>query len=384
MARTVVRGGAAFLDGSVQRSDLDVTTVGQSVARRIIAGLNISITQTGADTGTGDVTITGTGPGTGDVVGPASSVANAIPRFNLATGKLIKGSSVLITDLNELILPLVASPTVPATDTLNLFAGKKAGRMLPRFMGPSGLDMTVQPSLFSNKIGRWTPSGNSTVVPAVDGFSAPTALGTATARNVATTNWATRARRFGYVSAATAAAFCGHYSLVAQFTIGALIGIGGFYYVCRFVSSDAAAVTGARMFVGLRNAVAAPTNIEPSSGQVNMIGVAQISTSTNLQIVYGGSTAQTAIDLGVNFPAAGLSTDLYELALFAPPDTQVVYYQVTRLNTGDTASGTLSGTIGTVIPLATTLLGHAAWRCNNATLLACGIDVVGVYLETDN
>jgi hypothetical protein len=138
------------------------------------------------------------------------------------------------------------------------------------------------------------------------------------------------------------------------------------------------------MFVGLRNAVAAPTNIEPSSGQTNMAGVAQISTSNNLQIVYGGSAAQAAIDLGVNFPANTLSADLYELALFAPPDMQVIHYQVTRVNTGDVATGTLSGAVGTVIPAATTFLAHSVWRCNNATAAAVGIDVVSVYIETDN
>jgi len=57
---------------------------------------------------------------------------------------------------------------------------------------------------------------------------------------------------------------------------------------------------------------------------------------------------------------------------------------VTRVNTGDVATGTLSGAVGTVIPAATTFLAHSAWRCNNATALAVGIDVVSLYLETDN
>ncbi len=324
------------------------------------------------------------GGGSGDVVGPASATDNAIARFDTTTGKLIQNSGVLLPDGGEVTLPYVAAPAVPAADKLNLFAGRKANRMLPRFIGPSGLDVTLQPLIASNKIGWWNPPGNATTLPGVVGIAAPTALGTATARNVTATNLATRSRRLGYVSAATAGSLSGHYATTAQFTIGALSGIGGFFYVCRFVVSDAAAVSGARMFVGLRNAVAAPTNVEPSSGQTNMVGVAQISTSNNLQIVYGGSAAQTAIDLGASFPANTLSADLYELALFAPPDTQVIHYQVTRVNTGDIATGTLSGAVGTVIPAATTFLAHAVWRCNNAQALAVGIDVVSVYLETDN
>ncbi len=324
------------------------------------------------------------GGGSGDVVGPALATDNAIARFDTATGKLIQNSAVLLSDGGEITLPYVSTPAVPAADKLNLFAGRKASRMLPRFIGPSGLDVTLQTNFFSNKIGRWNVQGNGTTLPGNDGFIASTALGTATARNVAATNMATRARRLGYVSAATAGSLSGHYQATAQFTIGATGGIGGFFYVCRFVVSDAAAISGARMFVGLRNAVAAPTNIEPSTGQTNMVGAAQISTSNNLQLVYGGSAAQTAIDLGASFPANTLSADLYELALFAPPDTQVIYYQVTRVNTGDIATGMLSGAVGTVIPAATTFLAHTAWRCNNATALAVGIDAVSIYIETDN
>jgi hypothetical protein len=56
MARTTVRGGQVT-DGSVGRADLDVSSVGNSVVTKIIAGTGVSISETGADSGTGDVTI---------------------------------------------------------------------------------------------------------------------------------------------------------------------------------------------------------------------------------------------------------------------------------------------------------------------------------------
>lgn len=56
MARTTLDGGQ-ITDGSVQRVDLDTTTTGQAVITKIIAGSNVSITSTGVDSGTGDVTI---------------------------------------------------------------------------------------------------------------------------------------------------------------------------------------------------------------------------------------------------------------------------------------------------------------------------------------
>ena len=55
--------GRQILDGDVVRADLNITTEGSAVIRRIIAGTNISITSTGVDSGTGDVTISATGTG---------------------------------------------------------------------------------------------------------------------------------------------------------------------------------------------------------------------------------------------------------------------------------------------------------------------------------
>lgn len=45
-----------------------------------------------------DVVFVGGGSGSGDVVGPASSTGNAIARYNLATGKLLKNSAATLDD----------------------------------------------------------------------------------------------------------------------------------------------------------------------------------------------------------------------------------------------------------------------------------------------
>lgn len=280
------------------------------------------------------------------------------------------------------------TPPGAPTSGLRLFANPVGNRKLLATVGPAGLDVTLQPFFGRNKIGIWMPIGNATTVPIADGIVAPTTNGTATARNVATTNFVTRLRRLGYVSAATAGSTSGFRSAAAQFTIGGgLVSprVGGFHFVCRFVPSSAAALASGRMFIGLTSSTGVLANSEPDTF-TNVIGVAKLSTSQNLHIVYGGSAAQAEIDLGVNFPADGLSTDAYELALFAPPDlNNTVYYTVTRLNTGDVASGTLTaGTPGTQLPASTTLLAIQGWRSNNATAQAVGLDLCSLYIETDN
>ena len=50
----------------------------------------------------GSLLETGGGSGSGDVVGPASSTANALARYNLTTGKLIKNSVGILDDSGNL------------------------------------------------------------------------------------------------------------------------------------------------------------------------------------------------------------------------------------------------------------------------------------------
>lgn len=304
-------------------------------------------------------------------------------------GGAFAGAANIEVDNGDLVLAANASPVTPAADRVKLFGKRLGGRVLAAMVGPSGLDACLQPSVWRQKVAWWNPPGNATTVPGVLGLAAPTALGTATARSVATTNLMTRTRRLGYVSSATAGGFAGHYNTAAQWTTGNGAGLGGFFYSCRHAFSDAAAVAGARAFVGVSATVAAPTNIEPSA-LTNALGLAQLSSdATQLYIVYGGSTAQAALPLGTNFPpmaAAGATNGVvYDLTLFAPPSANgVVYYRVERVGTAFVAEGTLTpSVVGTQTPASTTLLAHRAWRCNNATALAVGLDLVGVYVETD-
>lgn len=281
------------------------------------------------------------------------------------------------TIVGQIDIPLDATPTAPAADNIGIFGQKIGGRMMLSQIGPSGLDTSFQPNLGGNKVALWMPPGGSTTVPGVFGMAALTATGTATSRTVATTNLLTRMTRLGYVSAATAAALTGAREAVAKYTTGAGAGLGGFFARYRFGVSDVANVAGARMFIGLQANTGAPTNVEPNT-LVNSIGVCQLSTSTNLQIYMAGASTTTPIDLGANFPAVFGSADAYELTLFGAPHGNVSY-RVLRLNTGHVADGTIT----TGLPTSSTLLCHQVWRTNNATALAVGLDLCGIYMETD-
>jgi hypothetical protein len=310
-----------------------------------------------------------------------TSTDEAIARFNGVNGGL-QDSTVRITDNGSIIMPENSMPTPAGAGELKLFAREISTRIMPAFVGPSGLDSILQPFLARNKIGYWNPPGNATTVPGVFGFTAPTVTGfTATARTVTTTDMFARMRRLGYQTVATAGTV-GHWRVNAnQYTLGTGSGLGGFSYILRFGISDPVVVSDARMFMGMRVS-ATPSNVEPST-LTNCIGVGHNAAHTNLHIFYGGSSAQTPIDLGVNFPSNTSNTDVYELALFASPNTaNTVTWTVTRVNTGHTATGTITGN-ATVIPQSNTLMAIWGYRTNNATAAAVGLDVMSAYIETD-
>ena len=300
------------------------------------------------------------------------------------------GAANVEIDNGDLCLVANAAPATPPSSSIKLF-GKVFGnaRVMPAAIGPSGMDYALMPSMWRQKVGIWTPPGNATTVPGVFGTTAWTAVGTATARTVATTNLLTRMRRLGYVSAATAGSLASIRTAAAQYSTGDGAGLGGFFASFRFAITDAAAVSGARQFVGMWGTTTAPTNVEPST-LTNCIGIAQLSTNaTQLYLVYGGSAAQTAVALGTNFPpmaGTGIANGIaYDLTIWCPPNSNgVINWTLERIGTSFSTGGTITpAVVGTQTPASATLMNPVVWRCNNATAAAVGFDMINFYIETD-
>ena len=284
-----------------------------------------------------------------------------------------------------LTLTEVADPGPANAGHLTLYAKKLAGRILPKIVGPAGQDTALQPFFGRNKIGSCSPAGNSTLYHYTGGYHALT-LNTGGALALRTSNLSSlfqRMRRIGITTAATAGLIAGHRTPYAQITTGGSALGSGFFKVTRFGISDPAEIPGARMFVGVCPETVNAANIEPST-MLNCIGAAQLSTSTNLHIVHGGTVAQPPIDLGTSFPCRQASQDPYELVLFSPQGSEKVYWEVNHLETGASASGTIENNGGVNMPTQDVLLNpHYMWRTNNAQALAVGIDFMSDYIETD-
>ena len=89
MSQTQIRG-TQLLNQTVQEQDRDVATVGQAVVAKILQGTNVSLSSTGGNAGTGDVTISVPGGG----IGPAGQAAytNATAGFTVPA----VGSTVVV------------------------------------------------------------------------------------------------------------------------------------------------------------------------------------------------------------------------------------------------------------------------------------------------
>ena len=293
-------------------------------------------------------------------------------------------------DTDGITIPAnTSAPASPAADNVTLFCTEVANRAMPAFVGPSGLDTALQPLMGRNKIAFWNPPGNATTAPGVFGFGAFTIVSNAgttfTTRSVAATNVLTRMKRVAVVSTATSGTLGSLRDPQAQYTTGTGSGLGGFHFIARFATSDAATVSGARAFVGMSSATNAPTNVDPAT-LTNSVGVAQLSTdATQWYLVYGGSAAQTAIALGTSLGAPTLTTTAFELALFSAPSANgVIHYEVLNIGSGVKVVGTLTpGTPGLQTPANTTLLAPRFWRTNNATGSVVGLDICSLYIETD-
>lgn len=304
---------------------------------------------------------------------PAGS--NGQIQYNNA-GSLAGASNVTISSSGDLALSESTSPT--AANTTHTVLLRRSELPYPSvatnaIQNGNVTALYMQPHLGSRDIAWWNPPGNATTVPGVLGIAAMTVVGTVTARTVATTNVATRARRLGYVSANSVGATCGQYQAQRQWTTANGSGAGGFYCVYRFSISDASLVPQARMFVGMAYDSGVYGNF-PSS---NYIGVGHDNGDTSFKFIYTGSaTAPAWSSLGSNFPVA--VNTLYELRIYSYTNT-VLHMELANLTNGQTATIAITNT--THFPSSTTLLAPCAWRTNNSVSTAVGIDITSLYIE---
>lgn len=255
---------------------------------------------------------------------------------------------------------------------------------------PNGAGSFFQSHLGKSKVCAWLARGSGTTVLDPFGGLAPTAVGTATSRAVATTRFFTAVKRLGYVSAAGAGSAVDLYGATAQYFRGSSVTgkAGGFRFSALWGVSDAATVAGAITFVGMNSTAGAMTATTEISALTDCVGFGGLSTSSNMQFVYNDASGTASlIDLGSNFPINTLSVDWYRTVIDCDPAGTYIDAAIWRCNMmvdGSTVNQYFWQTrIETDLPTATTLLTPHLFRSNNATALAVGLDVSAVTVETN-
>ena len=349
----------------------------------LVAGTNITIT---TDAGTDSITINAAGGGGGTPAGATTNIqfnnagafgADSDFSWNSTTNTLLLSGA----DTGIVFTGITTEPTSPTAGTARLYAKDIAGRIVPKWVGPSGFDYPIQSSIANNNISVW--KGGATLVAAtfatVIGSMPYTSLSPVapTIPTLAATNLKTQTRRSVISTSATAGTLAYIRGSQVRMWRGNAAGLGGYYLVHRFAL--ATLVAGMRVFAGVQDLVANPTNIDPTTSTTpGRIGLAINANSGNWNLVHNVTgTTPTIIALGANFPVN--NTNLMELVLFAAPNGAGVGYRVTNLS----GNLTVSGTISTNQPANTSFLIPTVWVTNNATAAACAIDFVSTYVETD-
>ena len=269
-----------------------------------------------------------------------------------------------------------SDPSSAPEGYLHLYSKSFAGRIMPKWKGPSGLDTVVQPALFGNGITAYAP-GVSTV-PNVIGGPTLTNVGTVSHPALASNTLLDSISRWRITSAATANAASESRLAILRCYRGDTDGRGGFFFSARF--GIASAVATQQGFIGLTSYTTATPTTQVPSALTDALGVGWDNGDGVLKIMHNDSSGTcTKIDLGANFPVTTLGT-VYEIQLFSPPNGSTVGYRLKRLDVDHEENGTIT----TNIPSSTTWLTAHAYMNNGGTASAVMLDMMRIYIETDN
>jgi hypothetical protein len=291
--------------------------------------------------------------------------------------------SALAEDFEVIDFPAqAAEPSLPPADHGLLYARSFAGRIMPKWMGPSGVDYQLQSHIGLNNVSVWRGGATTTATTfAAQIGNMPYTSASPSAPlipTLATTSLRNQTYRGTIRSGTTAGGIAYIRANTLRIWRGNAAGLGGFFVVTRF-SLSGTIQTGQRSFVGISDSIANPTNVDPTTNTTpGKIGLAQNAATGNWSLVHNVSgTAPTIIALGANFPIN--NTDIYEIGLFAAPNAASIGYRVTNWSTGQQTSGTLTANI----PAATTFMAPVAWITNNAQGAQSELDFISTYVETD-
>ena len=320
--------------------------------------------------------LTGANLATGDQIKVYDTSATALKSMTAA--EVAKGIDPLATTA---ILTNASVPSAPSSGEMVKFPFSRASRVVPAYRNTDSLFKPLQTSLgrFTNT--WWVPAHGTIAV--LTNTAALTTAGTATAASFSASAFFTSMRRVDYLQTVASTSNVAGWRLPTSnwnYTRGSSAKIGGFYSVTRWGPATGVSTSTTRALVGM-SGYGGLLDVEPSTTITNTVGMGWDAADTNIQIMHNdGTGTATKIDLGASWPRPTADrTSVYEIHIYAPPNSSNVYYCVLDLVNDLEASGTIS----TNIPSTTQAMNPHASLSVGGTNSVIGLTLFGCYVETD-
>lgn len=279
------------------------------------------------------------------------------------------------TNTSMLFSAITTEPSAPPASTLRIYSKNISGRILPKWVGPAGLDTIFQPAFFGNNITMWNPT---TATAGVWLGTAGAGAGTYSTQLPTFTNRYTSAKRGRWANVVTTAnQVLGQRNTEAMYFRGSISGAGGFFFFARFGFDTWTA--GGRLFVGMHTSTAV-VSANPSAA-TNIVGFGIDAGDTAITFMHNDGTG-TAVKETIAGQPALANNNGYDAYIFCKPNDSEVFYRLVDINTN---TEIVNASVTIDLPVATTGLTAGA-LASNAALTPVNSIILGlnrIYVETD-
>ncbi|MEO6109720.1 MAG: hypothetical protein ABIP50_01775 [Candidatus Saccharimonadales bacterium] len=291
--------------------------------------------------------------------------------FNSSTKELDLGG----TNTSMLIQSITTEPAVAPAGVLRIYSKNVSGRIVPKWVGPAGLDSVFQPALFGNNIVMWT---NTSATAGLWTGTVGAAAGTFANTLPTFTNVYTSVRRARYANVITTTnQILGQRGSEAMYFRGSISSTGGFFFFARFGLD--VWTTGGRLFVGMHTSTTV-VSADPSAS-LNILGFGIDAGNTAITFMHNDGSGTATKDTIAGQPTLA-NNNGYDAYIFCKPNDSVVYYRLVDINT---QTEIINSSTNLDLPVSTTGLTPGVLASNAAltpvTSIAIGLN--RIYVETD-
>lgn len=272
------------------------------------------------------------------------------------------------------------TPASSATSTLALYSKSLSGRMMPKAIGPAGIEYALQPSMFQQAITYWSPTTSATGKwERTDGYNVGTY---STALPSPNTLYNSMKRGVYKTSSVTANLQAGQAGNELLFTLSSTAGMGGFFFFARVGIELWSSST--RYFVGLTSRPTLDICTSNIAAYLNTVGFYIDSGMTSWAFYHASTgTGTTETISGLSILSSGATTNGlgYDMYIYCPANTNTIYYRLDEINAATTR---ISSSVTNHLPNSTAFMRPVAMCGNlNTSSLAAQIGIITMYVETD-